>query len=300
MKITKILTLSTIATGLALTSCKKDKEEETASNDCSTVITNANGPQIGDSYVAIDAEFDLTSIDNQINISGSDKTWDFSTLTEYVSGSNDTIVFEAASNVPAGVTANLSLASEGNILINSSSTGLDVVSLDAESDLEVDLKLTNPLSFIPYSLEMNKNVTDEFVLEGQYNDTLDTLDLGIQVVYDVPIALSISQSNSNQFSVDGCGTVTTPKGVFSCLRYKVVPGEAELDITGTYTLGGTPTNIPQSLIDQIADEQDISLDEGFNMFEGTTYVWITKEHGYPLVEVVLDANGEIDRVNYLK
>jgi len=299
MKLTKALALSAIASGLVLTSCKKDEDENNGgtTGPCDMKITNADGPQVGDSYIAVDADFDETTVTAQIAISGSDKTWDFSSLTQFGNGEdNDTLGFLDASNAPAGVNANLSLQGEGDIYLNSSSTGLDIVSLDFDAEEDVEFEITNPLSFIPYSLKMNTNVTDEFVIEGSGTETLDTLDLGFQVLYDVPLEIDMTQSNSNEFTVDGCGTITTPKGEFDCLRYIVEPGEAEFDVTISANIGGVSNNIPvtQDDIDEYTEGQD------FNMFEGTTYVWISKDHGYPLVQVTLDENGDIDYVQYLK
>ena len=46
----------------------------------------------------------------------------------------------------------------------------------------------------------------------------------------------------------------------------------------------------------LSTEDDIN----FNFYEGTTYVWISKDHGYPLAQVKIDDNGNIEHVEYLK
>lgn len=293
MKTTKILTLTTITACLALTSCKKDDDDNNqTSTACSMVITNANGPQAGDTYISLDANYDDLIVDSLLNISGSDKTWDFSSLTENGT-ENDTLVFKGEADVPNSIDANLVIGDDDNALfLKSSLTGLDLISANFGTDVDLDYEITNSLSIIPYSLKMNKVITDDYVIEAMVYDTIDTViaPFGTQ---SIPLEIGVIQSNSNEFTVDGCGTIITPKGEFDCLRYVVEPGEADLDVTVTSSVLG---NIPVT-DDQIAEYTD---DEDFNMFEGTTYVWISKNYGYPLLQVTLNENGSIEYVEYLK
>ncbi len=80
MNTKNVLKLTTIITCLALESCEKEKKEDNANsiinsgNDCSTVITNTDGPKAGDTYISLVANYDNTVINSLIGISGSDKT----------------------------------------------------------------------------------------------------------------------------------------------------------------------------------------------------------------------------------
>lgn len=315
MRTKKVLKLTTIITCLALASCEKEEKDDSANsaiisnNDCSTVITNTDGPKAGDTYISLMANYDNTVIDSLIGISGSDKTWDFSNLTE--SGlDNDTIIFKSETNIPSDIDANLVLIGNSDLFLKSHPAGLDITALEYNAEEEVnigfnfdvDVDVVNPLTILPYTLKINKVLIDDFKIQGYISDTLDTLDLGgfLGEQYNIPFELNIDISNSNEFSFDGCGIIITPKGEFNCLRFIVETGQTESEVNATALVEGTNTNIPQSLIEEYLDIDELTDDINFNFYEGTTYVWISKDHGYPLAQVKIDDNGNIEHVEYLK
>lgn len=304
MKTIKYLAFSALTMGLVFTSCKKEEEEKTeeeviipdVSAACGMKILNTDGPQLGDSFISPKADYSGVNIDSLILIEGDDKTWDFSELIATLDG--DSALFLAPVGTPDGVTANMMIQGRDGekLFIHSNSNGLDLTSLDLgeEEDEDIETSFSNPLSVIPFPITRGAEIVDEFTIQISIVDTIDTIidPFGPQ---EIPIEILINQDNSNSFSVDGCGKIITPKGEFDCLRYKVTPGEAEFSGEASGVLLGSPITLP-------VDNQFVEDNGGeeFNFFEGVTYVWIDKDHGFPLLEVKLDEAGDIIAVNYLK
>ncbi len=282
-------------------SCSKDDENKdgtgtNTSTQCSIKITSSDAPVINDKFILIEANTDNVNVDSIIGINGSDKTWDFSDLAP--DGDEDTLFFQAASagvNAADFPSADFVFSDDEEMYIKVNTTGLDIIGATTnEEGLEV--AITNPMSFIPYSLEMGTTIIDEFVLSAYQKDTIDTTFAGFPPLVDQPIVISLTQTNSNTFNVDGCGKVTTPYGEYDCLRYTVEAGDADLSgtISGNLTLTGTDFTLP------IPDADLDDAEADFNLFENKTYVWINKATKFPVVIVVTDENGDIDSVEYLK
>lgn len=217
------------------------------------------------------------------------KSWDFTSIVESNSGDNDTLSFSTPSGAPSGLNSNLSITIEDEtVYLNKSETGLDILSFPSESEGGIEISVTNPLSMIPYPLSMGTVKTDDFVIGVSISDT-ESLPSG-------SLDTDIQQSGSNEFTVDACGSITTPKGTFQCLRYIVTPDIPEYEVSVSMNVGGIVTNIPLSP----SEIDNMTIGKDFNMFEGKTYVWISKDHGYPLAQVVEDSNGDIVSVEYLK
>ena len=279
--------------------CNKDDQNNNGTNtntspQCSIKITSTDAPVVNDKFILIEANTDNVNVDSIININGSDKTWDFSDLAS--GGYEDTLFFEAASagfNSAYFPNADFVFSDDEEMYIKINSTGLDVIGATTEEE-GIEVSVTNPMSFIPYSLEMGKTFIDEFDLSAYQKDTIDTTIVGLPPLVAQPILISITQTNSNTFNVDGCGKITTPYGEYDCLRYTVEAGEA--DITGTIT--GNYSGADFTLPIPAADLDDAEAD--FNLYENKTYVWISKATKFPVVIVSTDENGDIESVEYLK
>lgn len=302
MKFNKLIPVYALLAAGLFASCETDKTEDettsdsTTSTECATVVSSSDGPQTNDKFILIDSDFDEVNVDSLIDVTGSDKTWDFSGLLTGTEDDNDSIHFQDAAlgdssaNFP---NADFAFLEDGDeVYIQTQANGLNVVGVAIEG--EASPTITNPLSYIPYSLKMGKTIVDEFEMMITMKDTIDTVISGF-TLEDQPIILEVTQTNENEFIVDGCGTVVTPAGTFSCLRYVVEPGERVINgiISGyNASLGGDFSfALPSS---EFEDE------EGFNIFESKTYFWINKETKFPILTVTVDASGEIETVQYLK
>ena len=303
MKTVKYLGLSVLAMGLVFTSCKKEEEEEEKKDEttvpvsvaCGMEIGSADGPQVGDIFISPSADYSMVNVDSLILIEGDDKSWDFSDLT--ATAEIDSLLFLTPTGTPDGVAANLMIESKDGekLFINSNANGLDFTSFDfGEEDEDVETSVSNPISFMPFTLTRGAEFIDEFELQAIIVDTIDTIiePFGTQ---EIPLEIVVKQSNSNSFSVDACGKIITPKGEFDCLRYKVTPGEAVFSGEASGVILGSPVTLPVD--NQVVEDNG---GEEFNIFEGVTYVWIDKDHGFPILEVRLDENNDISSVSYLK
>lgn len=300
MKTVKFLALSSLAMGVTFTSCKKEeekKEEETTvevSTACGMKISKSDGPQVGDNFITLDADYDGVNLDSLIAINGDDKEWDFSDLIS--TDDADTAFFIAPSGTPDGVSSNMMIQGRDGekVFFNSTSFGFNLTSLDFGDTEDIETRFTNPITVIPFPLQRGATYDDAFEIQVTVVDTIDTVvdPFGPQ---RIPIVADIRQNNTNNFAVDACGKLITPKGEFDCLRYKITPGEAEFSGEISGTLMGAPLTLP-------IDEKMIEEEGGdeFNIFEGDTYVWIDKDHGFPLLEISKDEDGRIVSVSYLK
>lgn len=302
MKFKKLIPVYALLAAGLFVSCDPDTNEDDTTNDdqtstqCSIVVSSSDGPQTNDAFVLIDGDFDNVNVDSLLDISGSDKTWDFSDLIAGIEDDNDSLLFndaalgDSSANFP---NADFAFLDEGDeIYIQAQANGLNIVGIAVEG--EASPTITDPLSFIPYSLKMGKTIVDEFEMMITMKDTIDTVISGF-ALEDQPIILKVTQSNENEFMVDGCGTVITPAGTFNCLRYVVEPGERVIEgIVSGYNIklgGDFSFALPSSEFDD---------EEGFNIFESKTYFWINKETKMPILSVSVDASGDIETVQYLK
>lgn len=267
------------------------------STACATKVTSSDAPSVNDLFILAEGDYSTLDVDSLIDIEGSDKTWDFSSLTEGTD--SDSILFQDKTigslhaNFPSADFAFVD--DESEMYFEVKSHGLDIIGANFGDDEGVDVEITNSLSYIPYTLEMGQTITDPFELQATSLDTIDTVISGLTFT-NQPVVVEITQSNENDFVVDGCGTVVTPTGTYECLRYKVEAGEPNVEgtISGNNALlgGDFSLAIPASEL----DPEDME----FNLFESTTYFWIHKDTGFPVLMVEVDDNGDVDHVQYLK
>lgn len=301
MQFKKALFLGGISTAMILTGCKKDDDSSSSddvnsgNSSCGITITSSNAPSTADAFIITDANDNGLDIDSLIGIDGDGKTWDFSALTS--AGDRDSILLQNAnqgsdfSNQSAADYVIINDKDTTELYFKTATAGFDIVG--AKFDFDGEMSITNPLSLIPYALEQGKTITDEFVIEAQIDTTIDTTILG-QTFNNVPVSIDIKQTNSNVFNVTGCGTVITPKGQFECLLYIVEPGDAIFTGNLTGTINNTPLNIPIGN----AEIEEYGAGEEFNVFENKTYVWISKDSKYPLLQIEVNSTGQVENVKY--
>lgn len=304
MKFRNLLPIYLLAASPLFIACESDDDNDDDSSSgtsttCSTVISSSDAPQTNDLFVLIEAKTDQVNVDSLVSINGSDKTWDFSELT--ADTDSDSIHFKSATSGSAYSSYSdadfvfMSSDDDSELYFKVKSNGLDVIGINSDEDDEVSIEVTNSVSFIPYTLEMGKTIKDAFVLTATSKDTIDTIISGMTFT-DQPIVIEVTQTNENDYNVDGCGTVITPFGTYECLRYVAEPGEEVLE--GTISGNSAQLGGDFSLAIPSAQLDDEEID--FNVIEAKTYYWINKETKFPVLIVTVDASGQVDDVQYLK
>lgn len=297
MELKNTLFYSGMITALLFTSCKKDDDnnDDGTTKSCDIKISSADAPKNGSSYIITEADKNGVDVDSLISISGDGQNWDFSGLTS--SNSKDSILIQAASLGSSAadhpnadhvisdgdVSSELYLATEAN--------GFNIVG--ANFEFEGEMKITNAHTIIPYTLKYGESIKDDFVIEAGIDTTIDTTIFG-QTFNNVPVEIEITQTNFNDFTVDGCGTITTPKGTFDCLRYVVEPGDATFEGKLTGEISGMPVEYPITN----AEIEEYGAGESFNIYENKTYVWISKDSEYPLLQIEVDESEAVLSIRY--
>lgn len=302
MNFRKLLPIYLMAASPFFIACESDDDDDDSSGsgsttNCSVTITSSDAPSVNDLFILTEGDDSNLNVDSLLDLSGTSQTWDFSDLIEGTD--SDSILFQdksigsLASSYP---TADFAFVDdESEMYFQVKSNGLDIIGADFGDDEDVDVEITNSISYIPYILEMGKTITDPFEIQATTLDTIDTV-IGGFAISNQPVVVEITQSNANDFIVDGCGTVITPTGTYECLRYYVETGESEIE--GTISGNNPALGGDFSFAIPAADLDDADME--FNIFEAKTFFYINKATGFPVVMIEVDDTGNVDHIQYLK
>ncbi len=213
------------------------------------------------------------------------------------SNKQDTFGFASTSGNPLASmfpAANVVISAQGLDLAGTKSTaGIEIIATELPpiiNNISITPAFTDPATFIPYPLQKDAAYNDTYMAKATM--PYDT----VVVVFNQNMTIDSIRatfSGSNNFTVDGCGKITTPSGTYDCLKYKVTPGtltekyEAHangmwLDLTGMIKSmpGFTTPKIP--------------------LINSKSYVWVSKDKKFPVCMISVDANGNTTSVQYLK
>lgn len=261
-----------------LVSCKDDEETADCGGPAYECITfnGDNTPQIGDE-IKIYAD---TSTYSGVVKGGKGTSWNFSTLEKQDSTSLDFVDPLTSANAFMFPSSNLAVNFGTEfVFLNTKSDGIEVLGIEAEvQGISLSMEFDEKYNLYDFPLNYGDEFTDDYLLE----DTQYNLNFDFQGTNYSADSVEVLRVGSVSTKVDGCGKITTPKGVYDVLR--VYKEEVVADTVIAHVFFGLGTI-----------EVPIVQEEVTNRF----YEFVSDSLNYPVATVLVDENLEIIEVNYL-